>query len=86
VRDGRKKDELGAVGMEEARADTAVLMRSTRDSRLQSDHVNEPDFDEKAAEGETPRKRLGNFEPDVQEASQDSPAEAFALAMRCKTK
>jgi hypothetical protein len=34
------------------RADTAVLVRSTRVSALQPDHVNEPDFDEKSAEGE----------------------------------
>jgi hypothetical protein len=52
VRDGRKKDEFGAVGMEEAGGDTTVLVRSTRDSRLQSDHVNEPDFDERSAEAE----------------------------------
>jgi hypothetical protein len=52
VRDGRKKDELGAVGMEETRADTAALMRCTRVSALQPDHVNEPDFDGKSAEGE----------------------------------
>jgi hypothetical protein len=38
--------------MEEARADTAVLVRSTRVSGLQPDHVNEPDFDRKSAEGE----------------------------------
>jgi hypothetical protein len=52
VRDGRKKDEFGAVGMEEAGADTRRLAPWTRDSELQPDHVNEPDFDGKRAEGE----------------------------------
>jgi len=36
--------------MEEARADTAALAPRPSVSRLSSDHVNEPDFDEKNTE------------------------------------
>jgi hypothetical protein len=52
VLSGRKKDGFGAIGMEEAGADTAALAPKTRVSGLQLDHVNEPVFDEKRAEAE----------------------------------
>ena len=52
VRDGRKKDEVGAVGMEETVLIPPDFCAVRVISRLQRDHVNEPDFDEKSAEGE----------------------------------
>jgi hypothetical protein len=70
--------------MEETRADTAVLMRSTRGSRLQSDHVNElPDFDEKTAEGEDSVSDSAILSVTYKKLRKTH-VEATARTMRCK--
>ena len=78
MRDGRKKDELGAVGMEEAGADTAVLVRSTRDSGLQPDHINEPDLDRKRAEGENSVSDSGGGTRTKETGNRKSASECWA--------
>jgi hypothetical protein len=69
--------------MEEAGADTAALVRRTRDSGLQPDHVNEPDFDEKHAEGEDSVGDSAILSLTYMKLRKTHP-EAFAKAMRRK--
>jgi hypothetical protein len=53
-------------------------MSRTRDSRLQSDHVNEPDFDEKIAEGENSISDSGGGTRTKENGNRKSASECWA--------